>query len=144
MFKRKEKKSFCDDETTLWTLIKDEVDTLTGTQKEESFDGEKSRGRNQFRKANKAQESRAEGGTQSRLDDSEREDAVRTRRKKKITGQLKAGKHAKVVYRQFSGESARGMLKVEGESSPPTVNSETEVLLRVEVRAFLVQSNHFL
>jgi hypothetical protein len=77
-----------------------------------------------------------ESGNQSTLRADKREEAeAETGRKKgKSPRQQFEGPQAKVVFHQFSADSAEDVLKVEGESTAPSLNSEYDVIIKVEVR----------
>jgi hypothetical protein len=84
-------------------------------------------------KVDKETETRSIGNQSvSRAD--EREEADTGRKREKGPRQQFEGPHAKVVFHQFSADSAEDVLKVEGESTAPSLNYEYDVLIKVEVR----------
>jgi hypothetical protein len=69
-----------------------------------------------------------------RVDTREEEEAKASRGKEKGLRQQLAGPQAKVVFHHFSADSAEDVLKVEGESAAPSLNTEYDVMIIVEVR----------
>jgi hypothetical protein len=70
----------------------------------------------------------------SRVDAREEEEAKTGRKKGKDLRQQLEGPQAKVVFHHFSADSAEDILKVEGESAAPSLNTEYDVMIKVEVR----------
>jgi hypothetical protein len=68
-----------------------------------------------------------------RADEREEAEAETGRKKGNGPRQQFEGPQAKVVFHQFSAVSAEDVLKVEGGSTAPSLNSELDVLIKVEV-----------
>jgi hypothetical protein len=69
-----------------------------------------------------------------RVDNREEAETETGRKQGKSSRQQLEGPQAKVVFHHFSANSAEDVLKVEGESSAPSLNSEWDVMIKVEVR----------
>lgn len=78
------------------------------------------------------EEARGEGDNEKRVGASERDDEERSTRSKR------SGLQSKVVYHQFTGDSAKTVMTVEGDSVPPEVKSANHVLIKVEASTVTV------
>jgi hypothetical protein len=76
----------------------------------------------------------SEGPSTLRVDNREEAETETGRKKGKSSRQQLEGPQAKVVFHHFSADSAEAVLKVEGESAAPSLNSEWDVMIKVEVR----------
>lgn len=112
---------------------KEKVETEDHSMAASSYDTEKKKRR--WGKKEKETEIReSDDQSTSRVDNREEAETETGRKKGKNSRQQLEGPQAKVVFHQFSAGSAEDVLKVEGESSAPSLNSEWDVMIKVEVR----------
>jgi hypothetical protein len=76
---------------------------------------------------------KSDGPSTLRVDNREEAETETGRKKGKSSRQQLEGPQAKVVFHHFSADSAEAVLKVEGESAAPSLNSEWDVMIKVEV-----------
>lgn len=102
-----------------------------------SYDTEEKSKKSRWGKKVKVEKERTleiEERSSSLADKREEAEAESGRKKGKSPRQQFEGPQAKVVFHHFSADSAEDVLKIEGESGPPPLNSEEDVMIKVEVR----------
>jgi hypothetical protein len=129
-FKRRGARTPSPDPTTLWAVLQEDLFMSESSVKEE-------RKKSRFGKKEKVETETGtrESGNQPAAPADEREEveAERGRKKGKDRRQQFEGPQAKVVFHHFTADSAEDVLKVEGESTAPSLNSELDALIKVEV-----------
>jgi hypothetical protein len=122
---------------------KEKVETVTETRESgnqpalraDELTEEKKKSR--FGKKEKVQtetEARESGNQPAvRADEREEVEAETGRKKGKDRRQQFEGPQAKVVFHHFTADFAEDVLKVEGENTVPSLNSELDVLIKIEV-----------